>query len=255
MDITDNASSSVLSWKCQTMPTPRFIFRMTYYLDCARFFLDGELRSKNHAGEQPCHQTSYPGIVSRRGTQITTPCGRPINDHVAFYFSPLTAMAFTIHKGNVPLVAPDGQPLGTATMDDRVFFVCNIERFTTAPMPIWFSDIACNSLAPPPVFGSDVTKIEQHLEWSLFDDGAYSAHIPEIGYQGVTRYFADRDDPPRYANRSRKRMAEFLVRDAIPLTMFDCIIVKNDWIKSEVERMMAPTEISLPVYVKSGCYF
>lgn len=237
------------------MPAPRFIFRMTHYLDCARFFADGELRSKNHHDRQPCHQTSYSNIVSRRGTHLTTPCGRAINDHVAFYFSPLTAMAFTIHRRNVPLIDPHGVDLGKATMDDRVFFVANVNKFANRQPPVWFSDIACNSLSPPPRFEFDVSKIETHVDWSLFDDGSYKAAIPEIGYTGVTQYFHDCDNPPRYANRSRKRMAEFLVPDAIHLSMFDCIITKTDWIKVQVERMMKGTGAALPVYTKSGCYF
>lgn len=237
------------------MPAPRFIFRMTYYQDCARFFDDGELRSKHHHVGQPCHQTSYPDIVSRRGTQLATPCGRAINDHVAFYFSPMTAMAYTIHMGNVPLVSPDGVVLGKATMDDRVFFVANVEKIAKAGLPIWFSDIACNSLSPPPKYESDLAKIETHVDWSMFDDGYYTAQISEIGYSGVTRFFHDRDDPQRYANRSRKRMAEFLVRDAMPLSMFDCIITKTDWIKAQVESMMVGKGVALPVHVKTGCYF
>lgn len=237
------------------MPSPRYIFRMTHYLDCATFFADGELRSKNHGLGQPCHRTSYESIVNRRGTDFKTPCGRPVNDHVAFYFSPLTSMAFTIAKGNVPLIGPAGAHLGMATMDDRVFFVANVEKFANAGLSYWFSDIACNSLSPPPNFDDDVGKIEGHVDWSLFDEFPMAASIAEIGYKGVTKYFADRDDPPRWANRSRKRMAEFLVRDAIPLSMFDCIITKTDWIKAQVESMMKRAGVALPVYTKSGCYF
>lgn len=237
------------------MPAPRFIFRMTHYLDCARFFADRQIRSKNHGQSQLCHQTSYASIVNRRGTEFRTPCGRAINDHVAFYFSPLTSMAYTIHMGNVDLVDPNGVVRGKATMDDRVFFVAGVNRFVNSQLPFWFSDTACNSQSPPPRFEADVAKIETHVDWSLFDDGSYAAGIPEIGYTGVTRYFANRDDPPRYQDRARKRMAEFLVRDAIPLSMFDCIITKTDWIKAQVESMMHAAGVDLPVLVKRGCYF
>ena len=234
----------------------RFIFRMVYYEDCALFFHDGELRAKNSPQNQKCHQTSYPGIVSRRGEQgILTPASRVINDHVAFYFSPITGMAFTIHRGNVPLVDPSGRDLGPATMDNRVFFVGNVRKFQNAGLQFWFSDIACNARAPIPNFACDLGRLEHHVAWDLFDDGDLVARIPEIGYSGVTKWFHNRDTPERYQSRKQKRMAEFLVEEAIPLSMFDCIITKSDWIREEVCRMMKGTGVDLPVYSKPGCYF
>lgn len=234
----------------------RFIFRMVYYEDCSLFFRDGELRSKNAEQAQMCHQTSHAGIVSRRGERgILTPSGDVINDHIAFYFSPITGMAFSIHSGRVPLVDPAGRHLGVATMDNRVFFVANAEKFRDAGLSFWFSNIACNALAPIPTFDNDLDNLEQHVAWDLFDDGSTVGRISEIDYQGVTQWFHNRDTPERYQNRSQKRMAEFLVKDAIPLTMFDCIVTKSDWIKTEVRRMMKGTGVNLPVYSKPGCYF
>ncbi len=51
----------------RVMPN-RFIFRQVYAGDLSRFLADGEIRAKNHAVPQPCHQTSYQDIVDRRGT-------------------------------------------------------------------------------------------------------------------------------------------------------------------------------------------
>jgi hypothetical protein len=50
-------------------------------------------------------------------------------------------------------------------------------------------------------------------------------------------------------------MAEFLVKDAVPLSMFDCIVTRSALIKSAVESMMEATDIDLPVYAKPGCYY
>lgn len=234
----------------------RFIFRMVYYEDCALFFRDGEIRSKNAQPQQVCHQTSYAQIVSRRGERgILTPGGHVINDHVAFYFSPITSMAYTIHRGNVPLVSPGGEHLGQASMNDRVFFVANVQRLRNSGLTYCFSDIACNSMAPMPKFESDLDRLEQNVAWDVFDEDPRRATISEIGYPGVKNVFMNKDDPERYQNRSQKRMAEFLVKDAIPLSMFDCIIAKTDSIKSEVRRMMKDTDVDLPVYSKPGCYF
>lgn len=233
----------------------RFIFRMVYYEDCALFFQDGEIRAKNSKQSQSCHQTSYSQIVSRRGDGgLCVPSGEVINDHVAFYFSPITAMSFTIYQGNVPFTTPAGIHKGNATMDNRVFFVANVENFRDIDLTYWFSDIACNSRAPMPQFSNDLEALETHVAWDLFDDGATVAAISEIGYAGVTKWFHNKDTPERYQNRKQKRMAEFLVKGAVPLTMFDCIVAKDDLIKGEVRRMMQNTGVDLKVYSKPGCY-
>lgn len=237
------------------MPS-RFIFRMTQYQDLRQFFADGELRSKNHLLAQSCHQASYIEIVNRRNTSvIITPDGKVINEHVAFYFSPITAMAYTIHKKNVTLIDPQGNVLGPATMDDRVFFVANIEKIAKSNLDFWFSNVACNSLAPLPAFEKDIAKLEQHIDWSVFDENPIVGNIPEIGYSGVTKYQHNRDEPARYANRRQKRMAEFLIRDKVPINLFDCIITKNDSIKNAVECMMKGTGLEIPVFANAGCYF
>ncbi len=234
----------------------RFIFRMVDHRDCARFFKDGELRSKNHPQAQLCHQASYAEIVSRRGGPgLSTPAGHVINDHVAFYFSPLTGMAFAIHSGHVNSLSPDGALLGKATMNDRVFFVADVENFRDSGREYWFSNIACNSLAPAPSFTNNLDAIENHVAWDLFDESPIAGRITEIGYTGCTTWQHNRDDPPRYQNRKQKRMAEFLVRDAVPLSMFDCIICKSGLIKTAVEGMMQGTNVDLPIYVKPGCYY
>lgn len=182
------------------------------------------------------------------------PCGGVVNDYVPFYFSPITAMAYSIHRGNVDLRAPNGTVLRTATMDERVFFVINVSKFAASTLTSYFSNIACNSLAPLPAYESDLAKLETHIAWELFDEFPKVAHIPQIGYEGVTKYFHNRDEP-KYQTRSSKRMAEFLVKDFVPLSMIDCIITKTAAMKNTIEEMMKKSKWNIPVYDVSGCYF
>jgi hypothetical protein len=227
---------------------------MVYYKDCELFFQDGEIRSKTAEPIQACHQTSHKNIVDRRGTEFHTPCGRTINDFVAFYFSTITAMAYSIHKGNVPLVTPDGEDKGPATMDNRVFFICDVEKIAQSGLPFYFTDVACNTSASPPTYETDIGNIETHIDWELFDEQPIVAKIPEIGYDGVTGVFRNLDTP-KYSNRKHKRQAEFLVQDRVPLDLVECIVVKSNAIKAEVEAMMVPYGLTIPVYTKMSCYF
>lgn len=232
----------------------RFIFRQIYAGDFTQFLADGEIKAKNHEIPQPCHQTSYQAIVDRRGSdEFPMPCGGVVNDYVPFYFSPITSFTYTIHKGNVPLISPDGINLGTAQDEDRIFFVCAVEDLKDSGLDFCFSDYALNSQVPQPTIEQDLNKLEGHVHWSVFDDTPTVASIPEIGYEGVCKYFAS--VPGKWQLRSQARMAEFLVRDALPLDYISCIIAKSDAMRINLQAVMDASGWDIPILSKPGCYF
>jgi len=234
----------------------RYIFRQVCYKDLPTFLADGEVRAKNKHPAQACHQTSYPDIVNRRGTQqFPMPNGGVVNDYVPFYFSPVTSFTFTIYKRNVPLVSPSGEDLGQACEDDRIFFVARPESFQADGMPFCFSDYALNSNAPIPTLETDLGLHESHVHWDVFDESPKKARIPTIGYNGVCYWFFNMASPPNRKTRSSKRMAEFLIRDAVPLEKIDCIIAKSDAIRDTLMVMMDASDWNIPIYTNSGCYF
>ncbi len=234
----------------------RFIFRQVYFRDIDRFACDGEIRAKNHPEGQECHQTSYAEIVERRGTsEFQMPCGGVVNDYVPFYFSPITAFAYTIHKGNVKLRSPAGDVLGVARQSDRAFIVCKAEAVLQSECDCYFSSVALNSLDADVVLESAADMLADTVNWFLFDEAPITAKIPEIGYAGVCAYFRDRAMPLAHQNRSQERMAEFLVRDGLPLHLVECIVVQNENIAGEVRAMLINHDWDIPVYVKQGCFF
>lgn len=234
----------------------RFIFRQVYAGDLSRFLTDGEIRSKNHALPQSCHQTSYQDIVDRRGTaEFVMPCGGVVNDYVPFYFSPLTSFTYTIHRGNVPLRSPDGAHLGIARDDERIFFVCSTEHLRDSGLEFCFSDFPLNSQVPQPCIEQSLDRMEQHVHWGVFDDSPRVARIQEIGYAGVCKYFKNWDDPPEWQLRSQKRMAEFLVRGALPLNYVSCIVAKSVDMRDNLQLQMDASDWNIPILSKPGCYF
>lgn len=216
---------------------------------------DGEVRSKNHNETQLGHRTSYSDIVNRRGEAgFNTPCGRLVNDFVPFYFSPATGMAFTISRGNVPLVDPQGNNLGSASSEDLVYIVADPERVAKT-CPYWFSDIACNSVAQTPNYSDDIATLEDHIKWSLFDADDRMGRIPEIGYGGVCKWFLDSPRNVQWINRSKIRMAEFLVRDSFPVDLIECLVIKSTkwehWLREQIRSVGR----DIPIYVKPECFF
>lgn len=228
---------------------------MTYYRNLQRYLGDGAIYAKNSPHVQPGFRISFDDIVARRGTAIfATPCGSTVNDFVPFYFSPITKMAYTIHVGNVDLKAPTGESLGRATMDDVAYLVVDPGRLSASGRQCWFTDIACNS-AIPPAYESDLGRLAHHVTWSLFDDSPFTAQIPEVGYQGVCRWQHDRDEPVAHQQRSKKRMAEFLVKDHLRMDEVSCIVLKTDQHEGEVRSWVAAAGVTIPVLVKPACYF
>lgn len=204
---------------------------------------------------QRCYQTSYENIVRRRNTvEFQTPCGNVVNDFVPFYFSPITAMASAIHAGNVNLGGFTGEVLCTAKSENIVFLVSNTLHFERANLPFYFTNVACNSQAEIPKFESDLSKLNTHIDWSLFDEAPYKAMIQEIGYNGVCKYFFNRDDGT-HGNRSTHRMAEFMIKNEVSLGYIDCIITKNEDIKSTIEQQIQASHWNIPVFAKPDCYF
>lgn len=228
---------------------------MTYYRNIQNFLANGAEYAKNNPTGASRYRISFDEIVSRRGTAMfTTPCGANVNDFVPFYFSPSTKMAFSIHKGNVPLRDPQGTDLGPASMEDVAFMVVHPDALFESGRKCWYTDVSCNS-GVPPNYCDDRTALATHVDWALFDETPRMGYINELGYHGVCQYQHDRDEPERYRMRGKKRMAEFMVRDCLQMSEVSCIVLKNQTHLDEVQAWVNASSVEIPVYVKPGCYF
>ena len=192
--------------------------------------------------------------MHRRGVEQNTPTQVNINNYVPFYFSPATAMAFAIAKGRVNFKSPNGEDLGAGSNEQVVFYVCDPRRVHNMDLEYWFTNFACNS-GLVPNFTDNIELLESHISWNLFDEDPRMGKLPEIGYDGTCSWFHDRDNPPRYQNRKKERMAEFLVRDHFPIELIECIVTKNDNIRTQVEQWITANGRNIDVYTKRGCFY
>lgn len=231
----------------------RYLFRMTYYKNLEAFLANGAEFAKDNPAGEPRYRISFEEIVARRGTIFRVPSGGSVNEFVPFYFSPSTKMAYSIHKKNVPLRDPDGQNLGSASMNDVAYMVVDPEVLFRSGRECWFTDQACNS-AITPVYENDPGNLSQHIAWSLFDEHPRMAKIPELRYDGVCQYQHDRDTLD-YQQRSKKRMAEFLVKDCLRMKELSAILLKTDVHRAQVEAWIQRAALNIPVIVNPGCYF
>jgi len=233
---------------------PRFIFRQFDCRDLHTFLVSGYIRSKNYFPLQACHQTSYGQIVARRGEEdFYIPTGGVVNDYVPFYFSPITSFSYSINKGNVLVIDPAGVPVGQSSWLNRVFVVYRVEDIVESDLTWCYSDFAVNSHAPAPAIVNDISVIENHIDWTLFDEAPIVARIPEIGYEGSCKYFFQQSHP-RYALRQRVRMAEFLIRDSVPLGLACAIVCPSAQSGEEAETLLSHFQVDVPVIVRQECF-
>jgi hypothetical protein len=190
----------------------------------------------------------------RGQANFALPFGGVVNDYVAFYFSPITAFSYTIHQGNVDVISPSGDKMGKSKSADRVFLVAKVDDIFGARLPACFSNYALNSNAPMPIVESDPKLLEKHVRWNMFDEAPLTAAIPEIGYTGVCRYFQNRASPTQHQVRSPARMAEFLVRDAVPTQLICGIITPSEALNRHISGLAFAHRFTGSVLTKPNCF-
>lgn len=187
----------------------------------------GAIRAHALAGNETVADIAEPGIKAKRAIK-PVPCdpGSCVGNYVPFYFAPRSPMLYSISRGNVTGVDPDQAPI--------VYLVSSTERVTGAGLSFAFSD--GNAATAITEFSNDTGLLATMVDWPLMEE-RYWRNTPEDG------------------DRVRRRMAEFLVLDAVPIGLVDEVAVFDLRIEVRVREILHQAGIDLPVAVRRDWYF
>ncbi|MEZ8798655.1 DarT ssDNA thymidine ADP-ribosyltransferase family protein [Vibrio cyclitrophicus 1F53] len=152
-------------------------------------------------------------IQSRRFT-MSVPCsdGKVVHDFVPFYFSKKTPMQLgIINKKNVD------QPL-------LIYFAVQVETIENTLEAV-FSDASANTEIPPNFYSSSNANKLETLNWEAIDDKKWGCPTDTYRHQ---------------------KMAELLLPNKVEISQVSYIVVWNEWIKTEVEKIFAAKGVNPP---------
>jgi ssDNA thymidine ADP-ribosyltransferase, DarT len=164
--------------------------------------------------------------AERKKIRITLAPYGCVADYVPFYFAPRSPMLFKLAKGGVPTYT-DGQ-------DPLIYLVSTVEAVVKAGLPYLFSDGNC-AAAVTQVFG-DLTLLESMVDWAVMR----------------ARMWNDTAEDP---DRMRRRMAEFLVHERVPLRCMAGFAVLTEQMRERVDETLTAHGVTLPVRVRPSWYY
>lgn len=179
---------------------------------------------------------AYQGAQGKRAVKaLPNPPGGTIHDYVPFYFAPRSPMLSAIHSGRVP---------GCTSQEPIVHLETTIARAIAYGQSHAFYDRnATINYSKPYIDLGDLDKIS----WDLLTE------TPRL--DGFCKYFQSIQANPRYADRQERRMAEFLVRNRVPLSAFTRIGVVNAATKGRADAILESAGVSLRSEVQPDWYF
>ena len=166
-------------------------------------------------------------IISQRDTRIVKCYSETVvNDYVPFYFSVRTPMLYNIVTGHG--VPPTPQ-------EDIIYLCCKFIELATDDFQWCFTD--GNAAKRISRFSKEIQHLS-HLDW-------HSIKTTDFRDEN-----ADGDE-----DRVRKKHAEFLVKDHVPIEFIKGICVFNNNIKEKVEMILEKFDLSIKVKIRKEYYF
>jgi hypothetical protein len=164
--------------------------------------------------------------ASRKNRHVRCGPGGMVGDYVPFYFAPRSPMMYVISKGSVQGVSMD--------LSRLIYFVSSTEAVYNAGLPCVYSD------------GNAAVLITQ-----FYEDLAMLATRVDLPLMKETMWSSTAEDP----DRMRRRMAEFLVHERLPLELVDSIVVRTKQAREAVVSLAETMGKDVKTTVRPGWYF
>jgi hypothetical protein len=205
------------------------IFHFTHIGNLPGILMSGSLCADSlvNRGSDLLVEAADPDIKhSRRTIPISLPPRGFVADYVPFYFAPRSPMLYKLARGGVPTYS-DGQ-------DPLIYLVSTVEAVDAAGLPWLFSDGNCAAAVTQ--LYNDLDDLDTVVDWEVM---------------AATIWKNTADDP----DRMRRRMAEFLVYERLPLPLLMGVVVRGPHVKEQVETVLDKHGATLPVGIRPRWYF
>jgi hypothetical protein len=164
--------------------------------------------------------------MKERRRNVEVPVGGVLADYVPFYFAPLSPMMLNLATGRIPGYEQGQTPF--------VFVVVDVDDVIRSGAACVATD--GHPVSPFTSFLNDREAIEDGVDWDLMRE----------------TYWNDTDDD---GDRMRRRQAEFLVRDTLPIAAILGLGVRTDTMKGAVESKATAAGLQVQVLVRPGFYY
>lgn len=174
---------------------------------------------------------------ARANRRAPNPPGGFVHDFVPFYFAPRSPMLSAIHNGRVAGC--------TLRQDDIVHLETTVANVLMDGEDFVFYDRNATLAFSTPY--TDLARLQDAIAWDLLTEP------PSL--DGFCKYFMNRHEPERYADRMERRQAEFLVRRRVPLGRFVRVGVCNARGATRVQQILDTAGVPLQAEVLPDWYF
>ena len=205
---------------------PTLIFRLTHFSNL-KFTLENGLHCRNSENSDPNYfNIGHKNLIDKRGSRsIPVSPGGVLNDYVPFYFAPRSPMLYSIHTGFVQGF--------NGTQRDVIYLVSSVQEVKASNIRYVFTNGHAYE------FISNFYNEEEDLkniDWEIM---------------GATYWKNTAEDN----DRKRRRMAEFLAYQFVPITCIFGIVVFDDRMESTVNEIQRKCNTAIKTYIKPNWYY
>jgi hypothetical protein len=187
------------------------------------------MHHREHANADPDYiNIGDSNLISKRHEYPVgiNPPGGALGEYIPFYFGPLSPMLLTIKNGR--------NLIKQRSQGDIIYIVCKLDDIVNNCKEWCFTDGHAKKRIS--TFYNDLRNLSQ-VSWDIVAE----------------RYWSDTEDD---SDRMRKKQAEFLVKESVPVSCIYYIVTYNKEAANIVKEILKKLNLVIPVKVNpEGSYY